>query len=332
MRVLVTGGAGFIGSALVRRLLAAGDQVVTLDALTYAGRRENLEAVEGLGDHDFVHGDVCDPGSVARALEAGPCDAVLHLAAETHVDRSLEDDGPFVRTNVEGTRVVLEGARARDVRVVVASTDEVYGGLPRPDPQGPAPNPFTPDSPLRPTSPYAATKAAADLLALAAHRSHGQDVVVVRATNTYGPRQHPEKLVPVAITAALEGRPVPLYGDGLQRRDWLWVEDHVDGLVAALERGRAGSVYHLAGEEERTNLEVVRTVLGELDAPADAVVRVRDRPGHDQRYALETDGTARDLEWSPGTPLRAGLRRTVAWYREHRGWWEDVPDLGRRRG
>ncbi len=320
MRVLVTGGAGFIGSTLVRLLLAErpGWRVVTLDKLTYAGREENLAEVAGHPGHRFVRGDVCDGPLLARLLAEERVEAVLHLAAESHVDRSIEAPAVFVETNVRGTQVLLEAARAAGVtRFVQCSTDEVYGAL---GPQGT----FTEASPLQPTSPYAASKAAGDLLALAAARTWGLPVVVTRCSNNLGPRQHPEKLIPVAIAAALQGRPVPVYGDGQQVRDWIDVEDHARGLLAALERGRPGEVYHLGAGQERRNLDVVRAILAHLGRPATQLAFVADRPGHDRRYALDASRARAELGWSPRHAFEASLRATVDWYRANRGWWEPV--------
>jgi len=311
MKALVTGGAGFIGSALVRALAArSGCEVVVLDAFTYAGVPENLTDV----DVEVIEGDVCDPAAVRDAI-AG-CDVVLHLAAESHVDRSIDDDTDFLRTNVLGTRVVLEAAEAASVdRVVLASTDEVYGALPLDGGEA-----FREEDPLEPSSPYAASKAAGDLLAGAWWRTHGLDVVITRGSNTWGPRQLPEKLIPRMIVRAAAGRELPLFGDGRHVRDWLYVEDHVSGLIAAVERGSAGSVYNLGGECERSNIDVVRAVVERVGGDATPITQVADRPGHDRRYALDITRARTELGWEPRVTLEAGLGDVVDWYASNPGW------------
>jgi dTDP-glucose 4,6-dehydratase len=335
MRYLVTGGAGFIGSNLVRHLLheRPGAEVVTLDALTYAGHRESLGGTLDDSRHRFVVGDVCDGPTVLEVMEGA--DVVFHLAAESHVDRSIVADAPFVRTNVLGTATLLAAALRLGVpRFVHVSTDEVYGELPWRDPDSTAPpiDRFTEETPLAPRSPYAATKAAADHLALAYHATHGLDVVVTRCSNNHGPCQFPEKLIPVAIERALRDEPVPVYGDGLYVRDWIAVEDHCRGLVAAAERGRAGRVYNFGGDAERTNLSLVRAVLAALDKPKTLVEHVADRPGHDRRYAVDFSRATAELGWTPITAFQDGLAATIAWYRENRAWCEAVTArLGARR-
>jgi dTDP-glucose 4,6-dehydratase len=313
-RVLVTGGAGFVGSALVRRLLErhAQARVVTYDLLTYAGHLANLE---GLPDerHAFVRGDVADPAAVAEAFRAHRPTAVVNVAAETHVDRSLEDAQRFVRTNVLGTQVVLDAAHAARVPMVHVSTDEVYGSIAEPSRAGP-------DAPLAPTSPYAASKAAGDLLARAAVRGRRQDVRVTRCTNNYGPRQMPEKLVPLMVLRARRGERLPVYGDGLQVRDWIHVDDHADGLIAALVAGRAGAVYHFAGGAPRRNLDVVREICRAVGAAESLVAHVEDRPDHDRRYALDDAATRSELRWSPRVRFEEGLAATVRWYGENEAW------------
>jgi dTDP-glucose 4,6-dehydratase len=312
-RVLVTGGAGFVGSAFVRRLLEAEptSRAVTFDLLTYAGHLENLGGVPP-DRHAFVRGDVADGAAVAAAFREHRPTAVVNLAAETHVDRSLEDARRFVRTNVLGTQVVLDAAHEAGVPTVHVSTDEVYGPL--------ATGRATPDSPLAPTSPYAASKAAGDLLARAAARSRGQDVRVTRCTNNYGPRQMPEKLVPLAIVRARRGERVPVYGDGQQVRDWIHVEDHVEGLLAALRAGRPGAVYHFAGDAPRPNLDVVHAICRLAGAPLSLVAHVEDRPDHDRRYALDDAATRRELGWRPRVAFEEGLAATVRWYAENEAW------------
>ncbi len=323
VRYLVTGGAGFIGSNFVRHLLAerADAEVLNLDALTYAGHLESLADVEHDARYGFVHGDICD-GSVVSEVLSG-VDVVFNLAAESHVDRSIVEDAPFVRTNVLGTATLLAAALAEGVsRFVQVSTDEVYGELPWRDPEDgdeAAPR-FTEETPVAPRSPYSASKAAADHLALAYHTTHGMDVVVTRCSNNYGPYQYPEKLIPVMITRAAADESLPVYGDGLYVRDWIHVRDHCAGLLAAAERGRAGSVYNMGASAERTNLGVAREVLRLLGKPGSLIEHVEDRPGHDRRYAIDASKAERELGWSASIRFEEGLRETVDWYLEHADW------------
>lgn len=314
-RVLVTGGAGFIGSAFVRRLLEAEPEtrVLTFDLLTYAGHRENLEDLPGAGRHALREGDIADADAVAQAFDAFRPAAVVNLAAESHVDRSLLAAPRFVRTNVLGTQVLLDACREAGVRMLHVSTDEVYGSLE-------APQAATPASPLAPSSPYSASKAAADLLALAAWRSHGQDVLVTRCTNNYGPRQMPEKLIPLMTLRACAGEPLPVYGDGRQVRDWIHVDDHAAGLLAALRRGRPGAVYHFAGDTPLENLALVESIRRHAGETGAVVEHVTDRPAHDRRYALDDAATRRELAWAPRVGFAEGLAATVAWYRAHPAW------------
>jgi dTDP-glucose 4,6-dehydratase len=320
MNVLITGGAGFIGSNLVRLALAErpGWRVVNLDKLTYAGNPENLAGVEAHPRYRFVRGDVAEGEAVAELLRGERIDAVVHLAAESHVDRSILAPAVFIETNVGGTQALLEAAAAAGVkRFLHVSTDEVYGSL---GPEGL----FTEEAPLAPSSPYAASKAASDLLALAYARTYGLHVVVTRCSNNYGPYQFPEKLLPLAIANALEGAPVPVYGDGRNVRDWIHVEDHCRGLLAALEQGRAGQVYNLGASSERQNLDLLREVLRLLGKPESLLQHVQDRPGHDRRYAIDASRARRELGWAPRRAFDEGLAATVAWYQEHRAWWERV--------
>ncbi|NUQ11982.1 MAG: dTDP-glucose 4,6-dehydratase [Gemmatimonadaceae bacterium] len=327
---LVTGGCGFIGTNLVRLLLARfpEEEVWNLDLLTYAGSGGNLDDLAAEPRYRFVRGDVSDlrrPGDLHPRLAAGGFRAVLHLAAESHVDRSLFDAAAFLHTNVEGTRVMLEGAREAGVRLYVqVSTDEVYGSL------GPT-GAFTEESPLKPSSPYSASKAAADLLALSYHRTFGQDVVVTRCSNNYGPYQFPEKLIPLMISRALADEPLPVYGDGRNIRDWIHVEDHCTGIVLALERGVAGRVYNLGGDAERENLAVVCQLLAELGKPESLIRFVADRPGHDRRYAMDARRARAELGFSPRYRFELGLARTIQWYVEHEAWSRRVRDGSYRR-
>ncbi|MFI1712091.1 dTDP-glucose 4,6-dehydratase [Streptomyces sp. NPDC053513] len=315
MNLLVTGAAGFIGSAYVRKLLSDDPavRVTVLDRLTYASTLDNLDA-----SHprlEFVHGDICDSALVDRLM--AEADQVVHFAAESHVDRSIEGAEPFVRTNVLGTQRLLDAALRHGVGPFVhVSTDEVYGSVDE--------GAWTEDSPLGPNSPYAASKAASDLLALAQHRTHGLDVRVTRCSNNYGPRQFPEKLIPLFVTNLLDGEPVPLYGDGTNVREWVHVEDHCAGVDLVRTRGRAGEVYHLGGGTELTNRELTGLLLDACGADWSRVRRVPDRKGHDLRYALD-DGKARaELGYRPRYAFADGLADTVAWYRDNRDWWEPL--------
>jgi dTDP-glucose 4,6-dehydratase len=316
MKLLVTGGAGFIGSAFVRYVLAnqPGIGIVTLDKLTYAGNLENLAAVDGHPRHTFVLGDIGDGPLVTSLLEDTSVDAIVHFAAESHVDRSILSPHQALETNVTGTATLLGCARAAKVaRLVLVSTDEVYGDI---DAPGEADETF----PLRPSSPYAASKAAGDLLALAYARTYRLPVVITRASNNYGPYQFPEKLVPLMISNALDGLPLPVYGDGLQVRDWLYVDDHCRGILAVLQHGRDGEVYNIGGNCSLTNGDVVRRILDIIGAPQTLIRTVADRPGHDRRYALRSDKVARDTGFTPQMSFDDGLRATVEWYRKNRAW------------
>ncbi len=319
MNLLVTGGAGFIGANHVRWLLAnSDDRVVNLDLLTYAGNLENLAGLEEHPRHRFVRGDINDHELVRRLLAEEGIEAVVNFAAESHVDRSIDAPRAFLETNVLGTQNLLAAAReAKVARFLQVSTDEVYGSLP-------GDGRFSEQSPLLPNSPYAASKAAADLLCRAYHRTFGLPVLVTRCSNNYGPYQFPEKLIPLMITNALEGRPLPVYGDGLHVRDWLYVEDHCAALDMVLRRGRPGEVYNIGGGNEWTNLALVRRLLALLEKPESLIASVPDRPGHDRRYAIDASKLARELGWQPAHRFEAGLAMTVAWYLEHRDWWERI--------
>ncbi len=318
-RVLVTGGCGFIGSNFVRYLLATdpGVHIVNLDTLTYAGNPENLAGLERDARHTLVRGSIADPALAGRLL-ATPTDAVVNFAAESHVDRSLHDPALFVQTNVVGTQVLLDAARAAGVpRFLQVSTDEVYGSL---GDRGA----FTETTPLSPNSPYSASKAAADLLVLACQRSFGFPAMITRSSNNYGPYQFPEKLIPLFISNALEDRPVPVYGDGSNVRDWLYVEDNCRAIERVLRDGKPGEIYNIGGNSERTNLEITRAILRAVGKPDSLIRYVKDRPGHDFRYAIDIAKVRRELGWEPCVGFEEGLARTVAWYRANADWWRRI--------
>ncbi len=308
--MLVTGGAGFIGSHFVRRLAGRGDEVVVLDKLTYSGNLANLEGVE----HSFVQGDIADSDAVRSAGEG--CEAVVNFAAETHVDRSILAAGDFVRTDVLGTHVLLEWARTTGARFVQVSTDEVYGDV---EPGRAARE----DDPLRPSSPYSASKAGGDLQVLAYCRTHAVDASVTRGSNTYGSHQYPEKLVPLFVTNALDGEPLPVYGDGRQVRDWLYVDDHCAAVELVLREGGPGEVYNVGAGDEHENIEITEKILELAGADRALVRHVDDRPGHDRRYSLDSS-KLRLLGWAPARSFSEGLAETVAWYRDRRDWWEPL--------
>ncbi len=320
MNILVTGGAGFIGSNHVRLLLAeTEDRVVNLDLLTYAGNLENLAGLEDHPRYRFVRGDVRDAELLQGLLAAEQIEAVVHFAAESHVDRSIDAPGAFLDTNTRGTQVLLQAVRQYgQARVVVVSTDEVYGSLAADDPG------FTEQTPLAPNSPYAASKAAADLMARAYHHTFGLDVCITRCSNNYGPYQFPEKLIPLMLTNALADQPLPVYGDGQNVRDWLHVEDHCRAVDLVMRGGRAGEVYNVGGQNEWTNLELVRLLLQQVGKPESLITFVKDRPGHDRRYAIVADRIREELGWQPRHTFPDGLARTIAWYRDHRSWWETI--------
>jgi dTDP-glucose 4,6-dehydratase len=321
MRILVTGGAGFIGSHYVRTMLSGGyagydtAEVTVLDKLTYAGNRANLDAVAGSPRLHFVEGDVCDAALLAELVPGH--DAVLNFAAETHVDRSIAGAADFVLTNVVGAQTVFQACLdARVPRVVHVSTDEVYGSI--------GSGSWTEEHVLEPSSPYAASKAAADLLACAYARTHGLDVTVTRCSNNYGPYQFPEKVIPLFVTNLLAGGRVPLYGDGLNVREWLHVDDHCRGVQLVLEGGRAGETYHVAGGTELTNRELTERLLEACGATWASVEMVEDRKAHDRRYSLDGGKIRTELGYEPRVDFTDGLARTVSWYRENRGWWEPL--------
>lgn len=318
MRWLVTGGLGFIGSHFIRLILRerSGVEIVNLDAMTYAGNPENLRDVAGNARYRFVKGDICDPTAVREALARG-ADAIVNFAAETHVDRSIVDPGAFLRTDTLGTHVLLAAQRELGVaRYLQVSTDEVYGEV--------ANGESVEADPLRPRSPYAASKAAGDLLALAYHATYGAPVLITRGSNTYGPNQYPEKIVPLFVTNLIDDRPVPLYGDGRQIRDWIYVEDHARAILAVLERGELGTVYNVSGAEPHTNLELTQLLMERCGRSMQThVEHVPDRPGHDRRYALDST-RLRALGWQPTMPFHEGLAQTIAWYRDNETWWRPL--------
>jgi dTDP-glucose 4,6-dehydratase len=314
LKILVTGGAGFIGSNFIRHILAERKncELVNLDKLTYAGNLANLEEVADHPNYTFIKGDICDAAAVERAMRG--CDAVVHFAAESHVDRSIYEPAPVIDTNVKGTFTLLETARALRVgRFLQISTDEVYGDLPA--------DAFADESsPLRPSSPYSASKAAADLLVLSYVRTYGVPALITRSSNNYGGYQFPEKFVPLMITNALDHKPLPIYGDGKQQRDWLHVEDNCRGILCVLEKGRPGEVYNIGGSDVKENLSLARRLLKLTNRPESLLSYVKDRPGHDRRYALRCQKMQDELNWKPAISLEDGLRLTIDWYRSHASW------------
>ncbi|WP_371170435.1 dTDP-glucose 4,6-dehydratase [Aliiroseovarius sp. 2305UL8-7] len=335
MKILVTGGAGFIGSAVVRQAIARGDEVVNLDALTYAACLENVAGVASDPKYTFEHADIRDRPALDRIFSEHKPDVVMHLAAESHVDRSIDGPAQFVETNVTGTLNMLEAARtyweANDkpdgFRFHHISTDEVFGSLPA-DPD----QMFTEDTSYDPRSPYSASKAASDHLVRAWHETYGLPVVLTNCSNNYGPYHFPEKLIPVVILNALDGKALPIYGDGANIRDWLYVEDHADALLTVIQKGEVGRSYNIGGENERTNLELVRTlceILDELRPRAegsyqDQIEFVADRPGHDARYAIDPARIRNELGWRPSVSVEQGLRKTVEWYLDNESWWQPL--------
>lgn len=323
MHLLVTGGCGFIGSNFVRLILneRADWNVINVDKLTYAGNPGNLADLTGNPRYRFVHADICDQSAMAGLFPASGADrpdAVIHFAAESHVDRSIAGPEIFVQTNVLGTQILLEHARAAKVgRFLHVSTDEVYGSL---GPEGL----FTEASPYAPNSPYSASKAGADHLVRACHHTYGMDTVITNCSNNYGPYQYPEKFIPLLITNLLDGLRIPVYGDGLNVRDWLHVEDHCRGVLLALEKGRAGETYNIGGRNERRNIDVARTILKLMDKDEFSIRFVEDRPGHDKRYAIDADKIRRELGWEPRHTFETGLPATVEWYRANEGWWRPL--------
>ena len=343
MKILVTGGAGFIGSAVVRHAIRAGHQVVNLDALTYAACLDNVASVSNAPGYAFEHADIRDRAALDRIFAAHTPDVVMHLAAESHVDRSIDSPVAFIDTNVTGTFVLLEAARAfwvaqgrpADFRFHHISTDEVFGSLG-------ATGQFTETTPYAPNSPYSASKAASDHLVRAWHETYGLPIVMTNCSNNYGPFHFPEKLVPVVILKALAGAPIPVYGKGENIRDWLYVEDHADALLTVVAKGLVGRSYNIGGENEARNIDIVRMICAILDrlrpkdAPyADQITFVADRPGHDLRYAIDPTRIRDELGWRPSVTLEQGLERTVQWYLDNAAWWQALQDragVGQRLG
>jgi len=330
MKLLITGGAGFIGSAVVRQAISAGHQVVNLDALTYAACLDNVASVSASPLYAFEHANIRDPDALARIFDQHKPGAVMHLAAESHVDRSIDGPAAFIETNVNGTYQLLEATLAYwqaedkpiDFRFHHISTDEVYGTLG-------ATGMFTEDTPYAPTSPYSASKASSDHLVRAWHETYGLPVIITNCSNNYGPYHFPEKLIPVVILRALAGEPIPVYGDGKNIRDWLYVEDHADALLTVLEKGTLGRTYNIGGENEATNIDLVRTICRILDTKrpkaepyAEQVTFVTDRPGHDLRYAIDPTRIRTELGWRPSVTLEQGLEITVQWYLDNEEWWQ----------
>ena len=335
MKIIVTGGAGFIGSNLVHLLVSRGHRVLNIDLLTYAGNRSSLNDLIGQANHQFLHADICDATAMRSAFADFQPEGVMHLAAESHVDRSIDGPGDFIHTNILGTYTLLEAAREcwlradsniKNPRFLHVSTDEVYGSL------GES-GQFTETTPYRPHSPYSATKASSDHLARAWHDTYGLPVMVSNCSNNYGPYQFPEKLIPVVLLQALRGEPIPVYDKGQHTRDWLFVEDHTEALITILEKGVPGETYNIGGNNELRNLDLVRQLCEILDevrpAPqgksyADQITFVADRPGHDLRYAIDASKIQRELGWSPRQDHRSGFRKTVDWYLENEPWWQAI--------
>lgn len=346
MKILVTGGAGFIGSAVIRKAVATGHAVVNLDALTYAACLENVASVSASPLYAFEHVDIRDRAELDRVFEAHKPDAVMHLAAESHVDRSIDGPGAFIETNITGTFNMLEAARMywvqqgkpQSFRFHHISTDEVFGSLPADSSAM-----FTESTPYDPRSPYSASKASSDHLVRAWHETYGLPVVLTNCSNNYGPFHFPEKLIPVIILNALAGKPLPIYGKGENIRDWLYVEDHADALLLVLQKGQSGRSYNIGGENERSNLDLVQTLCGILEKKcpkksgsyADQITFVADRPGHDARYAIDPSRIRTELGWCPSVTVEEGLEKTVQWYLNNKAWWQPLlarTGVGKRLG
>jgi dTDP-glucose 4,6-dehydratase len=318
MRLLVTGGAGFIGSNFTHYILHKYPdwQITNLDKLTYAGNLENLKDIESHPGYHFIKGDITDRQLIAELLNNG-FDVAVNFAAESHVDRSIMDATPFIETNIEGTQVLLEGIRQHPVKKFIqVSTDEVYGSIEN--------GSFTEESPLSPSSPYSASKAAADLLCLAYYHTYEVPVTITRSSNNFGPYQFPEKLIPLAITNVLENKSIPIYGDGLNVRDWIYVEDHCRALELVIQKGQPGQIYNIAGSAEKTNLELIHALLNIMGRPKELTTFVKDRPGHDRRYSLDASKIIQELGWKPLCPFEKALKNAVDWYIGHETWWRHI--------
>ena len=323
MTIIVTGGAGFIGSNYIFyiRKTHPGDRIVCIDALTYAGNLSTLESVLYTPDFRFCHANICDQAAVNRIFEEEQPDAVVNFAAESHVDRSIDSPVIFLQTNIIGTQVLLDACRKYGIkRYHQVSTDEVYGDLPldRPDLL------FTEETPIHTSSPYSASKASADMLVLAYNRTYGLPATISRCSNNYGPYHFPEKLIPLMILNCLKGKPLPVYGEGLNVRDWLYVEDHCRAIDLILRRGRIGEVYNVGGHNEMRNIDIVTMICDALGKPRSLITYVADRKGHDMRYAIDPSKIGRELDWTPKTPFREGIQKTIDWYLQHREWWEPI--------
>jgi len=322
MKILVTGGCGFIGSNFIRYFLKSypNDPLINVDKLTYAGNLENLSDLSQSPHYHFIRGDITDTPRMEELINKG-VDAIINFAAESHVDRSIEDPSAFMKTNVFGTFVLLEAVRKvfpkKQIRFVHISTDEVYGSLGEM-------GAFTEETPLAPNSPYSASKSAADMLVRAYHRTYGLPTVITRCSNNFGPHQFPEKLIPLMVSNAIEDKELPIYGDGMHVRDWIYVEDHCRALDVVLHHGREGEVYNIGGRSERPNLVVAQTILDRLGKPHSLIRFVTDRPGHDRRYAIDFSKIERELRWKPSISFEEGISRTVEWYLTHREWWKKI--------
>lgn len=322
MRILVTGGCGFIGSNFIRYYLKTYPEIsiINVDKLTYAGNLENLSDLSHSNRYHFIRGDIADEARMEEVIQKG-MDAIVNFAAESHVDRSIEDPGAFMRTNIFGTFALLEAVRkiskGKKIRFLHISTDEVYGSL------GEA-GAFTEETPPAPNSPYSASKTAADMMVRAYHHTYGLPTLITRCSNNYGPYQFPEKLIPLMISNAMEDKELPIYGDGLNIRDWIYVEDHCRALDQVLQQGKEGEVYNIGGGSERTNLHVAQTILERLGKPHSLIRFVADRPGHDRRYAIDFSKIKRELGWTPKISFEDGIDRTIEWYQAHREWWKKI--------
>ncbi len=318
--LLITGGCGFIGSNFIHYMVGKypNYRIINLDKLTYCGNLDNLCELVDHPHYTFIKGDIADRAKVRKILHEELVDVIVNFAAESHVDRSIEDPDIFLRTNVLGTQILLEGAREMEIPLFIQiSTDEVYGSL---EPEGF----FTESTPLNPNSPYAASKAAADLMARAYTKTYGLAVIITRCSNNYGPYQFPEKLIPLMISNALEDRELPIYGDGLNVRDWIYVQDHCRAIDLILHHGVSGEIYNIGGDSERTNLQVVRTILETLGKPESLICFVKDRPGHDRRYAMNFSKLKRELGWQPEVTFEEGIQQTITWYIDHHDWWQRI--------